>query len=296
MGWPNQHRWLSALAVFAALALPGHMVRCETHAQTAPQELAQAAPPSPNQNGNQAPPSAPAPASAQAPEVASPDQSAAPVVRPPATPEDMGDALMARQRYQAAIEAYQKALNRTAELWNKIGIAYQLMFNQEAAMHCYQSSLRLDPKNAHVLNNLGTIYDAEKEYSNAERMYRKALKLDPKSALINKNLGTNLLAQHRYKKGWEAYQTALQLDPNIFRNNDSPRIQNPASLEDRGAMNYYMAKGCVRAGMSDCAIEYLRMALNEGFTSPKKIAADGEFAILKGLPAFQQLLASQRQQ
>jgi hypothetical protein len=59
-------------------------------------------------------------------------------------------------------------------------------------------------------------------------------------------------------------------------------------------MNFYMAKGCVRAGMNDCAIEYLRMALNEGFTSPKKIAADSEFAVLKGLPAFQQLLASQR--
>jgi hypothetical protein len=61
-------------------------------------------------------------------------------------------------------------------------------------------------------------------------------------------------------------------------------------------MNFYMAKGCVRAGMNDCAIEYLRMALNEGFTNPKKIEADTEFAGLKDLPAFQQLLASQRQQ
>jgi hypothetical protein len=114
--------------------------------------------------------------------------------------------------------------------------------------------------------------------------------------LIYKNLGTNLLSQHKYKKGWEVYKTALELDPNIFRSTTSPRIQNPASSEDRGAMNYYMAKGCVRAGMNDCAIDYLRMALNEGFTSPKKIEADTEFAGLKGLPAFQQLLASQRQQ
>ena len=43
-------------------------------------------------------------------------------------------------------------------------------------------------------------------------------------------------------------------------------------------MNYYMAKGCVRAGMTERAIEYLRMALNEGFTSPKKLTADNEFA------------------
>jgi hypothetical protein len=57
-----------------------------------------------------------------------------------------------------------------------------------------------------------------------------------------------------------------------------------------------MAKGCVRAGMNDCAIDYLRMALNEGFTNPKKIEADGEFAGLKGVPAFRELLAEQQRQ
>jgi Tfp pilus assembly protein PilF len=177
-----------------------------------------------------------------------------------------------------------------------MGIAYQLMFNQEDASRCYQTSLRLDPKSSSVMNNLGTVLDSEKEYGNAERMYRKALKVEPKSALIYKNLGTNLLAQHKYKKGWEMYKTALQIDPNIFKNSDSPRVQNPASVSDRGAMNYYMAKGCLRAGMNDCAIDYLRMALNEGFTSPKKIQADSEFAGLHGIPAFQQLLAEQNKQ
>jgi hypothetical protein len=58
-------------------------------------------------------------------------------------------------------------------------------------------------------------------------------------------------------------------------------------------MNYYLAKGCVRAGMKDQAIEYLRMALNEGFTTAKKITADSEFASLRGIPAFEQLLAEQ---
>jgi len=294
MGWLYQHRWLPAVAVLAAIAFPVRSSLCETRAQTAPQTPALAS----SQNAAQTAAAAAAQpqAATPAPEVAKPLEPSATVTVTPATPEDLGDALMAQQRYQAALEAYQKDLSRSAEVWNKMGIAYQLMFNQEAAMHCYQSSLRLDPKNARVMNNLGTIFDAEKEYGNAERMYRKALKVDQKSALIYKNLGTNLLAQHRYNKGWEVYQTALQLDPNIFKNSSSPRIQNPASVEERGAMNFYMAKGCVRAGMNDCAIEYLRMALNEGFTNPKKIAADSEFAGLKDLPAFQQLLASQRRQ
>jgi tetratricopeptide (TPR) repeat protein len=209
------------------------------------------------------------------------------------TPEQLGDALMGHQRYQAAIEAYKKGPHDSADVWNKMGIAYQMMFNMDEATRCYQVSLKLSPKNTHVLNNLGTIYDSQKEYRSAERMYRKALKYDPQSALIHKNLGTDLLAQHKYKKGWESYQAALAIDSQIFDRNGSPRVENPASVLDRGAMNYYMAKGCVRAGMNDRAIEYLRMALNEGFTNPKKIVADSEFASLRGLPAFEELLAAQ---
>jgi len=214
--------------------------------------------------------------------------------QPPPTPEEVGDSLMAHQRYQAAIESYKKGPQDSAAVWNKMGIAYQMMFNLQDATRCYQESLKLDPKNPNVLNNLGTVYDSQKEYRSAVRMYRKALKIDATSALVLKNLGTDLLAQHQYKKGWEAYQAAIAISPGIFGSESGPRVENPASVQQRGAMNYYMAKSCARAGMNDRAIEYLRMALNEGFTSPKKIAADGEFAGLRGVPAFEQLLAEQK--
>jgi len=211
------------------------------------------------------------------------------------TPEVLGDSLMARQRYQAAIVAYKKA-PPDASTWNKMGIAYQMMFNLTDATRCYEASLRINPKSSNVLNNMGTVYDAQKNYGTAERYYRKALKVDPKSALILKNLGTDLLAQRKYKKGWEVYKSALAIDPLIFDHNTRPRVENAASVEERGAMNYYMAKGCVRAGMPERAIEYLRMAINEGFTNPKKIVADTEFATLHGLPAFEELLAAQKMQ
>jgi tetratricopeptide (TPR) repeat protein len=215
--------------------------------------------------------------------------------KPQATPEQIGDALMAHQRYQAAIEQYKKAPTDSATVWNKLGIAYQLMFNLTDAMRCYEKSHKLDPKNPNVLNNLGTVFDALKQYHNAEKMYRKALKIDPHSALILKNYGTNLLARHKYEKGWQQYQAAIKADPGIFQDNSRPRIENPASVADRGAMNYYMARGCVKAGMPARAIEYLRMALNEGYTNPKKIIADDEFATLHGIPAFEELLAAQTQ-
>ena len=212
------------------------------------------------------------------------------------TPEDIGDSMIAHQRYQAAIEAYKKVPRTSADVWNKMGIAYQMMFNLVDAARCYQASLKLDPRNAHVLNNLGTVFDSQKDYGASERFYRKALKYDPKSALILKNLGTTLLTEHKYNKGWEVYQAALALDPTIFENNANPKVENPASAQQRGALNYYMARGCARVGQNECAIEYLRMALNEGFTSPQKIVADNNFAILRGVPAFEQLLASQHAQ
>jgi tetratricopeptide (TPR) repeat protein len=215
---------------------------------------------------------------------------------PQPTPEALGDSLMAHRRYQAAIEAYKQTPAMTADVWNKMGISYQMMFNLQDATRCYEASLKLEPKNVNVLNNLGTVYDSLRQYKMAVKMYHKALKIDPKSALVLKNLGTDLLAQHQYKKGWEVYKTALAVDPQIFDHNPGPRVENPASVQDRGAMNYYMAKGCVRAGKNDRAIEYLRMALNEGFTNPKKLAADQEFAGLHGVPAFEQLMAEQKAQ
>jgi len=247
--------------------------------------------------------SSPAPATAtQAPvatdssqKPAAPTTTSTTLPKTPPTFEQVGDALMAHQRYQAAIEAYKKAPANDPVVWNKLGIAYQLMFNLTDAMHCYKTSYKLDSKNSTVLNNLGTVYDALKEYHNAEKMYRKALKIDPNSALILKNLGTNLLAQHKFSKGWAEYQAALKQDPQVFEDNSRPRIENPASISDRGAMNFYLAKGCVKAGMPLRAIEYLRLALNEGYTSPKKIIADNEFAILHGLPEFEALMNSQNQ-
>lgn len=208
-------------------------------------------------------------------------------------PEELGDTLFSRKQYQAAIEAYKQASRDSAAVWNKMGIAYQLMFNSDEAMKCYLTSLKLEPQNGSVLNNLGTIYVTLKDYRNAERYYRKALKIDPKSAVILKNLGSELLARRKYKQGGECYAAALAIDPGIFDNSASPRIADPTTASSRGAMNYYMAITCVRAGMNDRAIEYLRIALNDKFTNPKKIVADSEFAGLRRVPAFEQLLAAQ---
>jgi tetratricopeptide (TPR) repeat protein len=212
------------------------------------------------------------------------------------TAEQTGDSLVAHQRYQAAIAAYQKSPLMTATLWNKLGISYQLLFNTKDATRCYKESLKLDPRNPKVLNNLATVYASLKEYGQADRMYKNALKLDPRSALVLKNLGTNELAERRFDKGWATYQQALAIDPQIFANHMGPSVDDPSSVEERGAMNYYMALGCARTGYTDCALQYLRMAIDEGFTDGKKVAANSEFASLRANPDFIQLVAEEKRQ
>ena len=210
-----------------------------------------------------------------------------------ATHEQIADALASHHRYQEAIEEYKKVDPMTASVWNRMGVDYELMFNNAEALHCYLMAQKMEPKSAVVINNLAALQMSAKEYGGAEKLYRKAVKLDPTSALFRKNLGTAYLTDHQYKKGWEAYRAALALDPQIFTREDGARVENPSKAEDRGAMNYYMARCSMLTGNKEQAIEFLRLALNEGYTNPKKISEDAAFAALHDLPAFQALIQAQ---
>jgi tetratricopeptide (TPR) repeat protein len=208
--------------------------------------------------------------------------------------EDLGNLQLVRREYQAAIETFTQVPNKSAAVWNKIGIAYQQMFITEDARKSYEKALKLEPKNSDVLNNLGSIYYSRKEFSIAEHYYRKALKSSPKSALIYKNLGTDLMAADKFKKGWSCYQAAMAMDPEIFERSNQLRIGEPTPTQQRGAMNYYLAMSYAKVGKLDLAVDYLRRAIDEGFTDRRKVLMDKEFASLRGSTAFDRLISEQR--
>ncbi|HEV2323042.1 MAG TPA: tetratricopeptide repeat protein [Terracidiphilus sp.] len=210
------------------------------------------------------------------------------------TPEDIGDSMLVHRRYQEAIDAYKNASDDSYDIWNKRGIAYQMLYDLKDAERCYKQSLRLKPDHAWALNNLGSIYDAQGDFKKSEALYRRALALDPDSARIAANLGSSLMAQDKYQEGAELYKRALKLDPDIFDTNEGPIAVNGVPLEQRAAMNYYKARDFAQAGFIDRAISYLRKALNQGFTSPAKIIQDSSFDRLRGNPAFDSLLTEHK--
>ncbi len=210
------------------------------------------------------------------------------------TPIETGDSLFSQRSYEAAIAAYSESPQMTAVIWNRIGISYEMMNNTAEAESSYRRSLKLEPKNPLALNNLATIDASRREFGDAEREVRKALKLDPNFALAYMNLGTILISEQKLKQGQDAYAKAMAIDPAIFSAHNKPKTDNSAPAHDRGAMNYSIAAACARAGSVECAMQYLRSSLNEGYATPDKVASDNQFANIAGNPEFQQLLAEQR--
>jgi tetratricopeptide (TPR) repeat protein len=209
-------------------------------------------------------------------------------------PETRADIYMARKMYREALDMYEQAPQDSAVVWNKMGIAYHQMMLLDAAMRRYQHAVRLDPKYAEAVNNMGTIYYARQQYGRATHYYEKALKLEPDSASIYSNLGTAYFARKKYKDASHAYETALRLDPEIFEHHNTFGVLlQEHSVQERAKFHYYLAKSYAKAGQNERALQYIRKALEEGFTERKRLLEDPEFTTLRDLPEFKELLERQ---
>jgi len=207
------------------------------------------------------------------------------------TLEERGDIYMARKMFREAIEAYQGIQPQTAVVQNKIGIAYQQQAELDQARKYYVKAMKTDPQYAEAINNLGTVYYGLKSYGKSIRYYKKALQFRPNSASIYSNLGTAWFARHKYKQAIENYQKAMEIDPDIFERHGSHGVMlEERDIEERAKFNYYMAKLYAKQGKNELALQYIRKALEGGFKDKKKFEQEDDFAGLRKLPEFEELM------
>jgi tetratricopeptide (TPR) repeat protein len=207
------------------------------------------------------------------------------------SPEMRGDIFMARKMYREAAETYMLGPQDSAVIWNKTGIAYHQQMLLDKARKHYEKALKINPKYSEAVNNLGTVYYAKKNYRRAISEYKKALQMAPNSASIHSNLGTGYFARKRYKEAADEYQIALSLDADVFEHRSSQGVLlQERSVLERAKFHYYLAKTYAKAGAADRALLYMRKCLEEGFKDKKKFTDEPEFALLKDLPEFKQLL------
>jgi tetratricopeptide (TPR) repeat protein len=204
--------------------------------------------------------------------------------------EERADVLMVRQQYQQAIAAYRAIPEKSAVIWNKIGVCYQHMYADDEAMANYDRAIRLRHNYPEALNNLGTLFLAKKDYRQAEKLFKRAIKLDPRNPSFEKNLGTAYFAKGNIPLGIEAYRAAFSLNPNIFDQGNAPGIAEPASSNERAGLDFCMAELFARAGLKDRALDALRKSLSEGFRDRRRLLEDRDFAALRTTPAFSELM------
>jgi tetratricopeptide (TPR) repeat protein len=221
----------------------------------------------------------------------------APAVKPPLSIETRGDIYMARKMYREAIDTFREGSPKDPILLNKIGIAYHQMMQLDNARKSYEQALKYKPDYVEALNNLGTVYYAKKSYRKAIGWYKKALKIAPmesKSASIYMNLGTAYFARKKYEDATKTYQIALGLDPEVFeRHGNFGVLLEERSVEERAKYHFYLARLYAKDGRNELALQYLRKCLEEGFKERKKLETEPDFATLRDLPEFKQLLASE---
>jgi len=211
-------------------------------------------------------------------------------------PETLGDLALARQEYIQAIADYQQIPHKSAAIWNKIGIAYHHLFAYDVARRDYERALRMRPDFPQALNNLGAVYYAKKRYGKAEKFYRRSLGFDPNDAAVYSNLAVAYFAQAKIPQGVEAIRAAFDLDPNIF-STDSPQLVSSAlPARDRAQQDFCLARLFAQAGNFREAIDFLRRALNEGFSDQKKLLEDRTLASLRATPEFAELMNEQKLQ
>jgi len=214
---------------------------------------------------------------------------------PALSPETRGDIFMAEKKFREAIESYQEGPAQNAVVQNKLGIAYQQTLQLDNARKSYERAIKLKPDYMEALNNLGTIYYARKNYRRAINWYNRALKTAPgevRSATVYENLGRAWFNRKDYARASECMQTALRLDPEVFEQHGNVgQILEETSIEERAKYHFYQAKVYAKAGRNDLALQYLRKALEEGFKDKKNLEEEPDFAALKDLPEFKDLMA-----
>jgi tetratricopeptide (TPR) repeat protein len=210
------------------------------------------------------------------------------------SPELRGDLAMARAQYLAAIEAYREAPPESAQVWNKLGMAYHHLFAMDEAKRDYMQALHLQPNYPEALNNLGAVYYAKGNLHKAEKYYSRALQLEPRSAAIYSNLGTAYFADRKISQGIAAYRVAFSLDSRIFEGSSPQLVTEALPAHARAQQDFCLAKLFAQAGHYDRAIDFLRRALNEGFDDRKKILEDQTLASLREQPAFAQLMTEEK--
>ena len=208
--------------------------------------------------------------------------------------ETAGDEQRSKKAFTDAIEYYRLAMRKadSAELHNKAGIAYLQLLQLKVAEKEFNHAIKMDRNYAEPINNLGVIFYMRKKFDKAVKEYEKALKLNDSAASFHSNLGMAYFEKKEFERASAELMRALDLDPQIFERQALGGIAaRMASPEDRARYAFTLARIYARQGIYDRSLEYLKKAVEEGYTHINDVYTDETFAGLRKDPRFAVVMA-----
>ena len=129
---------------------------------------------------------------------------------------NFGNALYPQGKYEEAVAQYTEALRlnpRYAEAYNNMGNVLRFQGKNDAAVANYTESLRVDPGYADAHKNLGDVLFLQEKYRDAEVHLTEALRLNPGYADVHGSLGAILARRHAYAEAKTHLADAIRLRP-----------------------------------------------------------------------------------
>lgn len=238
-------------------------------------------------------------------------QAAAPPSQNPATPDaaagaahpapaplsddKLADSYIISKEYEKATAIYQRLVGRephNAAYLNKLGICYLNQGQLGPAARYFEKSFKADPRYAVAMNNLGVVHYQRKKYAKAIKAYEKALTVEPQAGSYYFNLGYAYFASKRFPEAMDAFQKALAIDPAIFSRGarTAGTILQDSSVQNRGLVDFLLAKMFAQTGNVERCIYYLRRARDEGYKALAAVKTDPAFAAVSKDPAVLEVI------
>lgn len=130
------------------------------------------------------------------------------------THHEKGNAYLDEQKYDKAITAFNKALEKAPDhpdILSHRGVTYLHLKQKKNCLDDLQKALLLEPKNSYRYASLAYARDFFGDLDGAIEDYQKAVSLDPEDAVAHNNLGLLLEKKGYQSQAQERFQRADKL-------------------------------------------------------------------------------------
>jgi len=222
---------------------------------------------------------------------------------------NLGGVFLNSGKTEKAIKHYIAALQidpNLVEAYNNVGIALMQEGKIEAAIQQFQKALELRPDFTKAENNLKRALATQKELETEISQLHEFLKNNPNNVELHFQLGNLYFRKGDQRRATKYYNRALQLNPKFLPALNNLALVTAANQEYYKALtifldilkylpndaetHYNIACMYSRLKRVDKSIEWLKKAIDKGYTNWENIKKDGDLDNIRDAFAYQELV------